>query len=218
MIVAVLNQNGRAAHQDECVCGRTAWPTGTRASTRECSTMASAFAASSMTAAVPLPSLPSLVIQPRNKPLTRVSLIHIEERINVDLRFGEPVRIVRLDRWRRCAMFPPGAMFCVIRWQANDIGTTPWQLMVMQSGTPLDTMQRIPGVRPGAHLLLNVKGENAVRAVLERIGAIEALGIATIDVSPAYWRTLGNRSEARLPLPEYTVERHASWLARRTLP
>ena len=54
--------------------------------------------------------------------------------------------------------------------------------------------------------------------VLAQIDAIEALGIATIDVSPVYWRTLGNRLAARLPLPEYTTERHAAWLAGRTWP
>ncbi len=56
-----------------------------------------------------------------------------------------------------------------------------------------------------------------MRAVLERTDAIEALGIAAIDVSSPYWRTLRNRLAARLPLPEYTAERHAAWLAGRTL-
>ena len=58
----------------------------------------------------------------------------------------------------------------------------------------------------------------AVRAVLERIDGIGAQGIAAIDVSPAYWRTLANRLAARLPLPEYTAERHAAWLTGRALP
>ncbi|MDA8256840.1 MAG: DUF2840 domain-containing protein, partial [Betaproteobacteria bacterium] len=40
-----------------------------------------------------------------------------------------------------------------------------------------------------------------------------ALGIDPAAVSPAYWRTLGNRLSARLPLPAYTVERHAAYLA-----
>ena len=98
-------------------------------------------------------------------------------------------------------MFLPRAMFCRVRWEANDYGTIRWQLMVMQAATPLDDMQRIPGVRPGARLLLHAEGENAVRAVLERIDGIEGQGIAAIDVSPAYWRTLGNRLAARLALP-----------------
>ena len=156
--------------------------------------------------------------QPSSAPLTRVALAYIEPRFKLYLRFGEPARTLQLDRWRRCAMFMPGAVFCRVRWEANDYGTIRWQLKVMQAATPLDDMQRIPGVQPGARLLLHAEGENTVRAVLERIDGIEALGIAAIDVSPAYWRTLGNRLAARLPLPEYTAERHAAWLAGRALP
>ena len=89
----------------------------------------------------------------------------------------------------------------------------PWA-----STRPLDAAQRIPGVQPGARLLLHAEGDGQVRAVLERIDAIEARGIAPADASPAYWRTLANRLAARLPLPEYTAERHAAWLTGRTLP
>ena len=151
-------------------------------------------------------------------PLTRVALAYIEPRFKLYLRFGEPARTHQLDRWRRCAVFLPGAMLCRIRWQANDYGTIRWQLMVMQACTPLDAAQRIPGVQPGARLLLHAEGENQVRAMLESIDAIEALGIAPVSVSPAYWRTLANRLAARLPLPEYTAERHAAWLTARALP
>ena len=164
------------------------------------------------------PLLAVLVGQTDAAQLTRVSLAYLEQRIKLYLRFGEPARTDRLDHWRRVAVFLPGAVFCRIRWQANDYGTIRWQLMVMQTCTPLDAAQRIPGVQPGARLLLHAEGDANVRAVLERIDAIEALGIAAIDVSPAYWRTLGNRLAARLALPEYTAERHAAWLAGRALP
>lgn len=174
---------------------------------------AAAPAAIAVTAAHAAPSR-----QASSAPLTRVSLAYIEPRFKLYLRFGEPARTLQLDRWRRCAVFLPGAMFCRIRWQANDYGTIRWQLMVMQTCTPLDAAQRIPGVQPGARLLLHAEGDANVRAVLERIDAIEALGIAAIDVSPAYWRTLGNRLAARLALPEYTAERHAAWLAGKVLP
>ena len=150
-------------------------------------------------------------------PLTRVALAYIEARFKLYLRFGEPVRTHRLDRWRRCAVFLPGAMLCRIRWQANDYGTVRWQLRVMQACTQLDAAQRIPGVQPGARLLLHAEGDEQVRAVLERIDAIEALSIAPVAISPAYWRTLANRLAARLPLPEYTAERHAACLIGRTL-
>ncbi|MDY1326223.1 DUF2840 domain-containing protein [Pseudomonas aeruginosa] len=179
---------------------------------------ASTLPSAGTTTAAPLPVPAALAAQAGNTPLTRVSLAYIEPRFKLYLRFGEPARTLQLDRWRRCAVFLPGAMFCRIRWKANDYGTIRWQLMVMQAATPLDDMQRIPGVQPGARLLLHAEGDANVRAVLERIDAIEALGIAAIDVSPAYWRTLGNRLAARLPLPEYTAERHAAWLAGRALP
>ncbi|MGF6975544.1 hypothetical protein QFZ94_003994 [Paraburkholderia sp. JPY465] len=168
--------------------------------------------------AAPRPSLAVLAGQAGVASLTRVSLAYIEQRIDVYLRFGEPARTVRLDRWRRVAVFLPRAMFCRIHWQANGYGTIRWQLMVMQACTPLDAMQRIPGVQPGARLLLHAEGEPAVRAVLVQLDTIEAQKIAPADVSPAYWRALGNRLAARLPLPTYTAERHAAWLAGRALP
>ncbi|QIL44202.1 DUF2840 domain-containing protein [Acidovorax sp. HDW3] len=164
------------------------------------------------------PSLATLSRRSGATPLTRVSLAFLEHRFKLYLRFGEPVRTLRMDRWRSVATFLPNAVFCSIRWQSNDYGTIRWQLMVMQACTSLDAAQRIPGVQPGARLLLHAEGEPSVRAVLERIDAIEALGIAPVGASPAYWRTLANRLAARLPLPEYTAERHAAWLAGRALP
>ena len=152
-----------------------------------------------------------------NRPLTRVSLACIEQRINLYLRFGRPQREQRIDRWQRCAFFTPGACFARIFWQANDYGTTRWQLLVLQAGAPQDRMQRIPGIHPGAWILLHVEGESRLRRVLTQIDAIEALGIDPADVTPAYWRTLGNRVAARLPPPLYTAERHTAWLAVRGL-
>ena len=150
-------------------------------------------------------------------PLTRVSLAFVAQRINIYLRFGHPVHELRLDRWRRCAVFLPAAMFCRVRWESNDYGTTRWQLMVLQACTPLDAVQRIAGIQPGARLLLCAEGERQVQSVLPQIDAIEAMGIDPAAVSPAYWRTLGNRLSAHLPLPAYTVERHAAYLAGEAL-
>lgn len=169
-------------------------------------------------------STPSSAIAPQalaalddGLPLTRVSLLYIERRINLYLRFGCPLRVHQVDRWRRCAVFSPAQLFCRIRWESNDYGTRRWQLMVLQSGQPDEGMQRVRGIRPGAHLLLNAEGERAVRAVLARIDAIEAQAIAPSDVSLAYWRLLHNRLAARQPLPDYDADRHAAWLAGRAL-
>ncbi|MGJ7546259.1 DUF2840 domain-containing protein [Variovorax sp. LT1R16] len=145
-------------------------------------------------------------------PLTRVSLAYVEHRINLYLRFGQPLRELRLDRWRRCASFAPGAVFCRVRWESNDYGTTRWQVIVLQARTPGERMQRIAGVRPGAQLLLCAEGEASVQAVLQQIDAIEALAIDPTQAAPAYWLTLGNRLAAHKPLPAYGAERHAAWL------
>src|SRR6185312_1880887 len=125
----------------------------------------------------PLRSLPGLTGHAGDPPLTRVSLAYVEQRFNLYLRFGEPARIVRLNRSRRVAVFLPGALFCRVHWQANDYGTTCWQLMVMQVCARGDVAQRIPGVQPGARLLLHADGARQVQAVLPLIDAIEARGI-----------------------------------------
>jgi len=152
-----------------------------------------------------LPSLPPRVGQVGHVPLTRVALAYLDKRINLYLRFGNPARTIQIDRWRRNAMFVPTSIFCRIRWESNDYGTTRWQLMVMQACTPLDAVQRIPGIQPGARILLHAEGERQVQAVLSLIDAIEALGIDPSDISPAYWCTLGNRLFAHLALPQYTA-------------
>jgi len=162
--------------------------------------------------ALPIPR-PVLSSDTHDTPVTRVSLAFVEDRINLYLRFGHPVRELRLDRWRRCAAFLPAALFCRVRWESNDYGTTRWQLMVLQACTPLDAVQRIAGIQPGARLLLCAEGELQVQSVLPQIDAIEALGIDPVTVSPAYWRTLGNRLSARVALPAYTAERHTVYLA-----
>lgn len=154
---------------------------------------------------------------PRAQPpvlLTRVALATVGRHVRIRLRFGAPQRIVRLDAYRRLAIFLPGAVFCRVSWAANAYGTTAWTLMVMQAATPLDPIQRIAGVTPGARLLLRVDGKPNVKPVLALIDAIEADGIAPVAVSPAYWRTVANRLAARQAPPAYTAERHAAHLAR----
>src|SRR5690606_20921800 len=96
-------------------------------------------------------SMPSRAITAPNDdpPLPRVSLLYIEQRINLYLRFGCPLRVHQIDRWRRCAVFSPAQLFCRIRWESNDYGTTRWQLIVLRSGRPEERMQRVRGVRPG---------------------------------------------------------------------
>ena len=147
----------------------------------------------------------------------RVSLAFVEQRVNVWLRFGQPVREIVLDRWRRVAVFESGAVCCRVKWLANDYGTALWQLMVLQAPVPGDGIQRAAGVVPGARILLRASGEQQVKAVLAAIDVIEHLCIDPCAVSDTYWRTVGNRLAAHQPVPEYTPERHAAHVARGVL-
>jgi hypothetical protein len=147
----------------------------------------------------------------------QVSLVFVEKRVNVWLRFGRPVHETVLNRWRRVAVFEPGAVCCRVKWIANDYGTALWQLMVLQAPMPFDGALRISGVAPGARILLRADGELQVKAVLVVIDSIEASGIDPCAVAVTYWCTIGNRLAARQPLPEYTVERHAAYVARGAL-
>nr|WP_255681908.1 DUF2840 domain-containing protein [Luteimonas sp. BDR2-5] len=150
-------------------------------------------------------------MQPGDAPLTRVALVHVPHLFVVSLRFGHPVRELPLDRTRRIAAFPPGARFARLRWEAGDWAPSRWQLLVLQAGTLREPLQRIHGIDPGAGVLLRAEGPREVRAVLQKIDAIAALGIDPADAAPAYWRLLGSRLAARHPLPDYTAARHAVW-------
>ena len=159
---------------------------------------------------------PQAMLPPRPVQM-RVSLAFVEHRVNVWLRFGEPVRELVVDRWRRVATFEPSAVCCRVKWIGNDYGTALWQLMVLQAPMPFDGAQRIAGVAPGARILLRADGESQVKAVLAVIDAIEALRIEPATVAAIYWYTVGNRLTARQPLPDYSTERHEAHLARGSL-
>lgn len=163
---------------------------------------------------LPLHALPGL---PATTRLTRVSLAFIERRLNLYLRFGHPVQRLRQDRWRDCAFFTPGARLARVRCETADGGAVSSQLLVLQACRRTENMQRIPGVEPGAALLVQAEGQRQVRAVLSLVDAIETLGIDPVDVSPAYWRTVHHRLDAGMPLPAYTIGQHTAWLAGRVL-
>jgi hypothetical protein len=149
--------------------------------------------------------------------LTRVSLRFVDQRTNVYLRFGRPQCAQRIDRRRSRVYFRPGAVFCRIWWHANEYGTTRWELMVLQAGTPRQTLQRVVGIAPGATLLLHVRGPKKVPFTLQLIDAIEAQQIHCADVAPSYWRTVHNRLAGRAEPPAYTGEQHAAHVLAKAL-
>jgi hypothetical protein len=153
-----------------------------------------------------------------NTPLTRVSLAFVERRINLYLRFGHPVRELRLDRWRRCAMFlPTAAVFCRVRWESNDYGTTRWQLMVLQTCTPIDAHaahRRHPTwCAPAAARRRRTASAVSPAANRRHRNARHRSGSGVARVLAH----VGQPAVCAQPLPAYTVERHAAYLAGEVL-
>lgn len=148
---------------------------------------------------------------------TRVALVFVPQRINVYLRFGRPAHERIIDSRRRVAEFGPEAVFCRIRWQANEYGTTLWQLSILQTAARGESIQRVAGIVPGATLLLQVDGARKVQPVLRLIDAIEAQQIDPSNVAPRYWRIVHNRLSARVDVSPYTLDRHAAYLLQQPL-
>jgi len=140
--------------------------------------------------------------------LTQVRLVHVVRRVNIRLRFGRPIKIRRVDRYRRDAWFTPHATLGLVHWQGNDYGTTVWWIAVLRTVRPGEIAQTIEHVKPGAELLLRAEGVERVRVVLGLIAGIESLQIAPVAVSSHYWHTVHNRLAARQRPPEYCPEQH----------
>lgn len=141
--------------------------------------------------------------------LTAVYIRYRKDRINHRLRFGAPTLETRLDKYSAVAAFIPTQIFGYIRWSANEYGTQDWRLFVCKTaGNPHhidgqgggntghhNRLTRIPGVMPGAHILLKTQGKARVKRALGYIDGLEK-ETGNLDlVTESYWRHLHNRLE-----------------------
>lgn len=148
---------------------------------------------------------------------TTVELIWLRDRLQRWVRFGWSADKIIHDRRRRAVTFAPGAVFALVHWEAGDYGTTLsrlWVLRAVGRGEPFD---RVPFVNPGAEVLLDLKTWVKVRAGLEAIDAIEALGMNPERVCPDHWRHVGGRIAVDEPPSPYSRARHRAWLSRKRL-
>jgi hypothetical protein len=151
-------------------------------------------------AAAPPPPRFDLAGQAGNVPLTRVALAYIEPRFKLYLRFGEPARTLQLDRWRRCAVFLPGAVLphpLAGQRLRHDPLAAHGDAGLHAAGRRAAHPRRAAGRAPAA--ARRRRCQRARRAGTHR--RHRGAGHRAIDVSPAYWRTLGNRLAARLRCP-----------------
>jgi hypothetical protein len=108
---------------------------------------------------------------------TEVELYFVRGKIERWLRFGKPISERTLDRRRRVATFEPGAIFAFIRWASNAHGTLVSRIDILRACDDGEPCSTIPGVKPGAEILLRTVGWEKVQRVLRAIDAVEALGV-----------------------------------------
>lgn len=146
--------------------------------------------------------------------LTRVEILSLQDRAHHYTRFGRPVRKVTMPLYRGYEYYNPGHMIGYVRWQAGEYGSRLWRFMILMtlSHDDQDNIQEVPGIMPGARLLLNLEGAIKVRKALCAIDQIEQLGLDPADISPAYYGHLHQRITANRRYHRYTMEQHKSFL------
>lgn len=132
--------------------------------------------------------------------LTQVQIHFVKNIINHRLLFGEPDEIIKMDRFRRLAVFSPNQIFGYIRWRANQYGTVDWRLYVLKSGAS-GLMTQVSGVAPAVEILVSVSGRERMKRalpVMDRIIADAENGL--LGVPESYWRLVQSSLMRNSPL------------------
>jgi hypothetical protein len=145
---------------------------------------------------------------------TEVELYFVKGKIERWIRFGAPISQHTLDHRRRIASFAPGAVFAFMRWASNEHGTLVSRVDILRACSDGEPRSTVPGVKPGAEILLRAFGWEKVQAVLKAIDAVEALGFFPHEVCPDHWRHVHSRLAAGFAPRPYSRERHRAWLLR----
>lgn len=154
-------------------------------------------------------------LQTRLRPLTQVELLHLDGRDERWIRFGRVAAERMLDRRRRVICFASGSIFAFVRWASGDYGTASSRIDILRACRPGEIMTTMPGVTPGADVLLRLSGWPKVERALQTIDQVEAVGIDAVDVCPDHWRHVHNRITTAEATRPYTRARHDAWLLRR---
>jgi len=164
--------------------------------------------------------LDAIVIRCEQVPdLTLICQHFVPDVCNHRLRFGVPQLVTKLDNYRSIAVFSPDTIFGYIRWQRNQYGTTLWRLVIAKT-VHNGRVQKYAGILPGAHILVNVSGVNAVKQALMRLDYWEAqAGGDLSNIPETRWRHFQNGiiiSSAPRPVKHGEIELHAAF--RRLVP
>lgn len=149
--------------------------------------------------------------------MTQVELIWLEKRLEHWLRFGRVQSEERVSPTTRLLSLRPNAIFALVRWASNDFGTVHSRIDIIRCVGPGEAYTTAPFVRPGGENYLSLQGWPQVRAVLEAIDAVEAVGVDPCEAAGDHWRHVHNRLSAGEAPGPYTMLRHQAWLKRRAI-
>ena len=128
-----------------------------------------------------------MVAEMNSVPITRLLLLQAGKRGNDRLLFGRPTKSLRVSEKQEELRFKPLQMFGFAHWRGDQYGTQTWRVVVAQAGCPGEQLTRIPGVNPGAHLLLHAFGKTRAKRALRVIDMLSEAHVLH-EIAPAYWR------------------------------
>ncbi len=147
-----------------------------------------------------------------SRTLSQLSLTHLGRHANDRLLFGRPLKTEKLSSQDALHSFEPDQMFGFVRWRGDEYGTQTWRVIVAQAGSPRERLTRIPGIQPGAHLLLHAFGKARAKRALRVIDLLSEAHVLH-EIAPAYWRHVHLQISRNLELEPYDPDAFAA-LAR----
>lgn len=141
---------------------------------------------------------------PRNiHSLPTILRLNMQGRFSNDrLLFGRSIISRRSALSAITYTFRRSKIFGYVRWRGDEYGTQTWRVVVAQAGQPGERLTRIPGVEPGAHLLLHAFGKGRAKRALRAIDVLSDSHVLH-QIAPAYWRHVHLQIAQNLPLEPY---------------
>ena len=134
--------------------------------------------------------------------LTHVQIHFVKGLINHRLLFGDPNEVIKLDRFRRLAVFGPHQILGYIRWKASQYGTVDWRLFVVKTGDE-GRMTIVPGMSPAVKILISVSGRERMKRALPVMDGINASALNGFQSVPeSYWQAVQSGLMSNSPIRE----------------
>ena len=124
--------------------------------------------------------------------LTLLQCHFVRDKLNHRIRFGQPEKVISLDKYRKLACFKSGATLGYIRWRANEYGTQDWRFFVLKTQST-GLLTRVPGVTPAVKVLAAFNGTKAVKRALVALDDVEKSVSGPVEMLPeSYWIAFQN--------------------------